>query len=527
MDTRHYDEHVPVLIVGGSLVGLSMALFLSGQGIRCLLVERHPGVSPFTRASGFNPRTMEMYRAFGVESAIKQAEPQRESSVMILQVESLMGKELGSYTQKVSDFDSPASPAQMSFITQDRLEPILRTHAEKLGGDLRFHTQLLSSEQDADGVTAIIRDNASGEERTVRARYLIAADGNDSPLRQRLGIATHGPGTLAHQMFVIFKADLRPALRGRPIFFCYVINQQIQGGAIGAAPDRLGGMLNVPYDPAKGESKETFTDARCKELVRSAVGDPDLDVEIVSRRSWELAALVAERFQQGRIFLVGDAAHVMPPTGGYGANTGIADAHNLAWKLALVLKGIASPQLLATYDAERRPVAQFTVEQAYGNFVERMAPHLADTITAPKVDYYTVIFGYHYNDEKLYDNPYQPTGKPGVRAPHIVLERDGKCLSTVDLFNRQFVLLSGVAGHAWQEAARKIREQYGIELSCYSIGTGSDLVDVHGDFLSTYGLSRDGAVLVRPDGFIMWRSETAGEDAERDLAQSFVCLFGR
>lgn len=527
MSTQHYDESVPVLIVGGSLVGLSTALFLSGQGIRCLLVERHPGVSPFTRASGFNPRTMELYRAFGVEPAIQQAEPRRESSVMILQVESLMGKELSSYTQNVNDFDSPASPTKMSFITQDRLEPILRTHAEQFGGDLRFNTQLLSSEQDADGVTATIRDNSSGEVRTVRAQYLVAADGNDSSLRHHLGIATHGPGTLAHQMFIIFKADLRPALRGRPIFFCYVTNAQIQGGAIGASPDGLGGMVNVPYDPVKGESKATFTDALCQELVRSAVGDPQLDVEIVSRRSWELAAFVAERFQRGRIFLVGDAAHVMPPTGGYGANTGIADAHNLAWKLALVLKGIASPQLLTTYDTERRPVAQLTVEQAYMNFVERMAPHLAGTITTPKIEYYSVIFGYHYNDAKLYDNPYRPTGQPGTRAPHIVLERDGERLSTVDLLNRQFVLLSGVNGQNWHEVAKAIGEQYGIELPCYRIGAGGDLTDVDGDFLSTYGLSSAGTVLVRPDGFIAWRSEAAGEDGERNLAGSFARLLGR
>jgi 2-polyprenyl-6-methoxyphenol hydroxylase-like FAD-dependent oxidoreductase len=519
MSTRQYDETVPVLIVGGSLVGLSTALFLSGQGIRCLLVERHPGVSPFTRAGGFNQRTMELYRAFGVEAAIQQAEPKREGTVMILQVESLMGKELNAYTQKVSDFDSPVSPTQMSFITQDRLEPILRAQAEKFGGDLRFNTQLLSSEQDVDGVTALIRDNSSGTERTVRAQYLIAADGNDSPLRQRLGLATHGPGTLAHQMFIIFKADLRPALRGRPIFFCYVTNQQIQGGAVGAAPDGQGGMVNVPYDPAKGEGRETFTDAHCKELARSAVGDPNLDVEIVSLRSWELAAFVTERFQVDRTFFVGDAAHVMPPTGGYGANTGIADAHNLAWKLALVLKGIASPQLLATYDAERRPVAQFTVDQAYRNFVERMAPHLSSTVTAPKVDSNAVIFGYHYNDEKPYDDLYRPTGQPGARAPHIVLELDGKRLSTIDLFNRHFVLLSGIDGHDWQEAAHCIAEQYSIELPNYRIGTGGDFIDVHGDFLSTYGISCNGAVLVRPDGFIAWRSGAADKNLEQVFAR--------
>ncbi|HET8846744.1 MAG TPA: FAD-dependent monooxygenase, partial [Ktedonobacteraceae bacterium] len=427
-DGKQYDETTPVLIVGGSLVGLSTALFLSWHGIQPLLVERHPGVSPFIRAGGFSPRTMELYRSVGIEPAIRQKESQGLQNFMILRVESLAGKELGSYTQSVRDLSTPASPAPGSLITQDILEPILRAEAEKLGGDLRFNTQLLSSEQDADGVSAVIRDLSSGEKRTVRARYLIAADGNDSPLREHLGIKVHGPGTLSNQMFMIFKADLRNALRGRPVLFCYVSNPQVPEGAIGAYPDGLGGILSFSYHPEKGESEADFAGPGGIELVRIAVGEPNLDVELVSLRAWAMAAFVAERFQHGRIFFVGDSAHVMPPTGGFGANTGIADAHNLAWKLALVLKGQAGPDLLISYEAERRPVAQLTVDQAFANFVERMAPHLASQSTAPKIDHYAVILGYRYFSSAVlssveegqgYENPNTPTARPGFRAPHV------------------------------------------------------------------------------------------------------------
>jgi putative polyketide hydroxylase len=527
--THAYDENVPVLIVGGSLVGLSTALFLSWHGISYLLVERHAGISPFPRAGGYNPRTVELFRTVGIEQAVREAEPAFMQNMSIMRMETLAGKELSTFVQNLTDFTSPLSPARMSVITQDRLEPVLRAQAEKLGGNLRFKTELVSFEQSAEGVSAVIRDLTTGQKRTIFARYMVAADGNASPIRQRLGIATHGHGTLAHQVNMIFRADLRAALHGRRILVGYLTQTQ---GVFGGDDD--GGLLSIPYHPERGEREEDFAGARGVEAIRTSVGIPDLPVEIVDVKSWEMAALVAERFQQGNIFLAGDSAHVNPPTGGFGANTGIQDAYNLAWKLALVLKEMAGSELLASYDAERRPVAEFTVEQAFLNYVERMAPHLAGQSTAHKVDPDAIFFGYLYhsaaivsgsNDNDLYEDPSHPSGRSGSRAPHVMLERNGERISTLDLFSRNFILLAAANGRAWYEAAQAAAHRLGIALDAHLIG--GDLTDVEGHWSDAYGVSASGAVLVRPDGFIGWRAEAGVEDPENALVQALSHLLCR
>ena len=235
-----------------------------------------------------------------------------------------------------------------------------------------------------------------------------------------------------------------------------------------------------------------------------------------------MAALVAERFQQGRIFLVGDSAHVMPPTGGLGANTGIGDAYNLAWKLAAVIHGYARPALLASYDVERRPVAEFTTEQAYARYLVRLAPITDEkpAVAREEVDNERIIFGYRYQSQAILadaddecagwlDDPWQPSGCPGTRAPHVVLEREGEQLSTLDLFGCHFVLLTGSEGDLWQIAARQAVEQLHLELDVYQVGGSTGLVDKHQQFIQAYGITACGAVLVRPDGYIAWRAREA------------------
>ncbi|HLZ56065.1 MAG TPA: FAD-dependent monooxygenase [Ktedonosporobacter sp.] len=537
--TETYDETTPVLIVGGSLVGLSTALFLARQGTPCLLVERHRGISPFSRASGFNQRTMEIYHAVGAEEAIRAASPPFDN-LSIMRVESLAGKELDNYTQSKSDFEQPISPAKFSFITQDLLEPVLRAQAEALGADLRFNTRLVSLAQDADGVSAVIRNQDTGAERTVRARYLVAADGNDSPIRRQLGIGTHGYGVLAHQLFINFKANLLPALRGRHIFFCYVVNEKVQG-AVAAFPGGQAGMLNIPYHPEQGERPEDYAGERGLELIRAAVGIPDLAVEIGEMRTWDMAAIVADRIQQGRVFLVGDAAHVMPPTGGYGANTGISDAYNLAWKLVLVVKEDAGAHLLATYEPERLPVANLTVDQAFALSIERIAPHLANEHTPKPVRYDLPVMGYMYHStavlseaevgDTAQEDPFNPTGRPGTRAAHIPLLRPQQGdhaearLSTIDLFKSNFVLLAGSDARAWCEAARYVSEVLGLKLDVYRIGESGDLRDIDSRFLTSYGITPAGAVLVRPDGFIAWRAHAASNQPKDVFEQALSQLL--
>lgn len=533
--TPGYDETTPVLIVGGSLVGLSASLFLSWHGIPSLLVEKHAGTSPHPRAFNFNIRTMELFRLVGAEGAVRRKAPPHFQNSSILRAESLAGRELGSITQDTTSSD--ISPVSGCIIGQDALEPVLRARAEELGGDLRFSTEFVSFEQDAEGVSAVIRDRTTGVERTVRARYLIAADGNSSGIRRSLGTKTHGPGAFGNQLSILFSADMQEPLRGRKIAVCFVLNPAVRKGtSLVFARNGQGFALFTPYFPAKGEKEEDFAGERGIELVRGAIGIPDLPVEITNVSPWEVAAWAAENFQQDNVFLVGDAAHVNPPAGAFGANTGIADAYNLTWKLAMVLQGVADPRLLLTYTEERQPVARHTSEQSFKMFTSFSAPPSATREAVQLPPYDSVAFGYRYHSAALlsdpqepewYEDPHHPTGRVGTHAAHVVLESNGKQCSTIDLTGRHCILLTGAEGEAWCEAAQRVAGRLEVALDTYRIGNQGDFVDVNGRFLEAYGISSGGAVLVRPDGFIAWRAEVADASPECALERGFLRLLGR
>ena len=530
-----YDETTPVLIVGGSLVGLSTSLFLAWHGIPSLLVERHAGVSPHPRAFTFNMRTMEQFRQVGTEEAIRRKASPHFQNSSILRAESLAGRELTSFTEDTTSSD--LSSVSGCIISQDALEPVLQMRAQELGGLLRFNTELVSFVQDADGVNAVIRDRTTNAERTVRARYMIAADGNRSSIRQSLGTKTHGPGSLGHQLSILFSADIQAPLRGRKIAVCFVNNPAVRKGtSLVFVRSGQGFALFTPYYPEKGEREEDFAGEAGIEQVRGAVGVPDLPVEIVNVNSWDVAAWAAGCLQQENIFLVGDAAHVTPPAGAFGANTGIADAYNLAWKLALVLNGVANPELLATYTEERQPVARYTTEQAFYMFSHFASSPAAKKTSASILPYNSVAFGYRYysttlpdapEDKEWYEDPYHPTGSPGTHAPHVVLERNGEQCSTLDLFGRHSVLLTGPEGEAWTTCAQQTAERLGLSLDVYRIGSQGDFVDPDNRFLAAYGLSSSGAVLVRPDSFIAWRAEVADDQPEHVLEQGLMRMLGR
>ena len=363
---------------------------------------------------------------------------------------------------------------------------------------------MVSFEQDPDGVTAVIRDRDTGETQTVRARYMVAADGSHSSIREQLGIRMLGRGVFSNSVTIYFRAPVAPLMRGRNLSVIMVVNPTLRGFFRIEKPYESGFLaVHTIGDPADPETNVSsgLTNERCLEYVHAALGTNEVPVTIENVMHWQSTADIAERFREGRIFLAGDAAHVMPPYGGFGGNTGIHDAHNLAWKLALVLKGIAGPELLSTYETERRPAAAFTVEQAYSRYVTRAASYLGTSGMQPLEDDLNIELGYCYSAGRGTKILAISKGRPGTRAPHVWLERNGEKISTLDLFGRNFVLLAGPEGNTWHEAASA-----GVDV--VQIGH-SGIADPDNAFSHAYGIEPSGAVLVRPDGFIGWRAERA------------------
>jgi 2-polyprenyl-6-methoxyphenol hydroxylase-like FAD-dependent oxidoreductase len=490
------DEDVAVLIVGGSLVGLSAAMLLRLHGVDCLAVERHGGTAIHPRAGHFHLRTMEILRSAGIEEAVRRrSEEQYHPGGGINNVESLAGREIASYFADLNAGVEEFSPTIRLFIDQNALEPILRDRAQELGARLSYRTECVPLEQDRDGVTATLRDLERGSERLVRARYVVAADGNRSPTRARLGIGMRGHGLLSNSVTIYFRADvdLAPLLEGRYQGVNYVTNPVLRGFF---RLDRTGNrgflVVNLVGDTARPEIieaypsvpwanvAETITEQRALELLRAAIGVPAIPVVIEDVAKWQAIADSAERYQAARVFLAGDAAHVVPPNGGFGGNTGVQDAHNLAWKLALVLSDVAGPGLLDTYDLERRPIGGLTVEQAYSRYVTLVAPYLGTEEMQALVDDISVEIGHRYNSpavvleddgvRDVYEHPHQSRGRPGSRAPHVFVSREGDRVSVLDLFGRSFVLLCGLAGDAWDTAARAAAGGLGLPLGSYVVG---------------------------------------------------------
>ncbi|MFJ3791073.1 FAD-dependent oxidoreductase [Kitasatospora sp. NPDC090091] len=534
------DDRVPVLIVGGSLVGLSASLFLGRLGVRHLLVEKHADTSHHPRGRGNNVRTMELYRVAGIEPAIREAASVLAANHGILQAPSLTGAEQEWLFREIDPGGRLArfSPSAWCLCSQNDLEPVLLRSARELGGDVRFSTELVSFEQDAEGVTALLRSRETGEERTVRAQYLVAADGPRSPARERLGIGQSGKGELFHNVSITFRAKrLAEAVGDRHFIACYLTNPEADGALL-PVDNHEEWVFHAPWHPEHGEPLEAFTDERCVRHIRAAVGIPDLEVEVTGKAPWHAAERVAERYSSGRVFLAGDSAHEMSPTGAFGSNTGIQDAHNLAWKLAAVLCGWAGPELLESYGRERQPVAQVTGERASARSAEHSHPGYAVVPgVGRQAGVLAVALGYRYPAGAVVGtDPAGPVvpeqfganGEPGSRAPHQWLLRAGVKLSTLDLYEQAMVLLTGPEGAAWLDGARRAADRLAVPLDAYRIGTGAedDLAPEPGaDFAELHGVRPDGAVLVRPDGFVAWRSEGAAADPEAAVATALRAVL--
>jgi putative polyketide hydroxylase len=519
-DTTHatdttVTESAPVLIVGGSLVGLSAAVFLAWRGVPAVLVEKHGGSSLHPRAIGYTTRTLELFRAAGVEvpESTHASGPPRRA-----RVECLAGEWFEEYPwtpgggQQAAQF----SPVHATAIPQDRLEPILRERALELGADLRLRTELTGFSQDETGVTATLRRRDDGGEYRLRAQYLVAADGAGSAVRGALGIGRSGEGVLSVQRSILFTAPLDEYLESGVVQF--EIEQPDFKAFLTTYSDGRW-VLMLSDDVDRDEDGQ-------RRVVQKAIGRTDVPIQIITTGRWELAALIADRFSSGRVFLAGDAAHQLPPNrGGFGANTGIDDAHNLAWKLAAVLSGESAPELLDTYDAERRPIAELRHEQIFAR-----ADYKA-YLTTPKsdvaiLDDNAIELGQLYRSAAVLgaspglppaQRPDEWAGQPGTRAPHVWVTVGDRKRSTLDLFQRDWVLLA--QDERWATAAKQASAQLGIPVTFVGIGTDAKPLEP-GAFDAAYGVGADGASLVRPDGYIAWRAVTAPADPGLALTEA-------
>ncbi|WP_225102147.1 FAD-dependent monooxygenase [Streptomyces sp. CoH27] len=518
------ESKVEVVIAGGGLVGLSLALFLADQGVRTLLVEQRRETSRLPRGRGLNLRSMEVLRAADVEDALRAAPPSVLRDLPeIARARTLVSEELFHAARPAAEAYTAISPTEPLMVDQNEVEAVLRVHAERRGARLRFATRLESFEQDATGVTVRLRGTPAGTAHTVRADYLVAADGHRSAVRAALGIGTSGVGSIAHYANIPFRADLTRPLRGRRLALCY-LDEPVAHTMLTRLDHAERWVLMVPYRPEQGESAADFTARRCVELIRAATGVPDLAPELLEDldtpgatvQTWELASWTADRYREGRVLLTGDAAHVMAPAGGLGGNTGIQDAHNLAWKLAALLRGTGGESLLDTYEQERRPVALSVGEQSVRQQLRRRSGERADGEPAPHP--LAAVLGHRYRSHAVpaeRDRAEPPlvsmefTGEPGSRAPHHPLLRDGRRLSTLDLYRTRFVLLCGERGERWADAGRRLGAAAWVRV--HRMGAG--LRDATDGWAAAHGVSDSGAVLVRPDGFVCWR---AADDADPD-----------
>jgi putative polyketide hydroxylase len=508
------EYHCDVVVVGGSLVGSSAAMFLAQQGLSVCLLERRTTVSPHPRARGISVRTMELFRAAGIESDIRQA---GEDDFQFVFGETLAGPH-----QPVARPDANAmsrlSPTTPYSCDQNRVEPILRRRVEALGAQIWNGSAAAAIEQDSSGVSVLVTpagtpDPASPPRRII-AKYLVAADGANSPLRNSLGVGQHGRDVPGVGISALFDANLDEALRGRHVS-ALVSRRQ---GAILFPKGKAREYNWLGLVPSEGlEAVEgSAIDAVAMSSIRSTVGEPNLAVTLRSVLTWKTGAYVADRYRCGRVFFVGDAAHIMPPYGGFGGNTGIADAHNLAWKIAAVCRAEAPESLLDMYEQERQPIAEFTVSHV----VNRGFGFPSAPTTSPRSELNPVqiSLGYCYpsdgkaGTECLVRDPSRATGTPGMRAPHVRL--GGSVSSTLDLLDPCGFTFLTTDSDPFASALQS-RPVPGVRIQ---VVHRQDVADWEAWQRVFDGPSA--GLLVRPDGVVGWRSDGTPPDPSAAVASA-------
>ncbi|CAM5740927.1 FAD-dependent monooxygenase [Mycolicibacterium aubagnense] len=509
-------QHTPVLIVGAGAAGLATAALLAKHGVKSLVVEKRREVFRYPKARNLSFRTLEVLRGLGLAEEVHAVGADTPDMVIKPTLNSSEELPAIDISAIFAGLDGLSPEPVIQYCPQSRLEPILVRHIRNFGNQVRYGTELATFSQCASGVDATLRDIDSGATTAIRSDYLVAADGVHSHLRDVLGVSTSGRDAL--HIYVVFVYFRGPWQRFVPHLgdgaSVQVKNAEVDGIFVPADGDLC--VFITTYFPYRGQSAGEFTEQRCRDLILAAVGEP-IEVEIVDITPWQPYQRVADTFARGRTFFVGDAAHAMPPFRAGGANVAVQSADNLAWKLAAVLHGQAGPELLATYHDERHPVGAFSSRQSLTGPVL----DLLDIGSYPRLEtddeqpMFALLVGYQYQSAAVVSDT-APTGaspalvtelrgQAGTRIPHVWLQRG--CVSTLDLVGTGFTLLTADGSDTWATAA--------TETVVVQIISADD----RSAWLAATGLQPSGALLVRPDAFIAWRTETLPSDPAAELSQ--------
>jgi 2,4-dichlorophenol 6-monooxygenase len=574
-----------VLIVGSGPAGGAAALCLATLGVPNIMITKYRWTANTPRAHITNQRAMEIFRDLGIEDQVLADATPHELCGDTVFCASIAGEEIGrirtwgTHPAREADYQL-ASPSLICDIPQTYLEPILVKNATARGTQTRFSTEYVSHQQDSAGVTVQVRDRLTGTVYPIRAKYLIGADGARSQVAADIGLPYEGQMDIAGSMNITFKADISSYVAGRPSVLYWVIQPGSNVGGIGAGLVRMIRPWNewlIVWGYDISQPPPVVDEAAAIQIVRNLLGLPGLDVEITGTSLWGNNEMYATHLHKGRVFCAGDAVHRHPPSNGLGSNTSVQDSYNLAWKLAAVLRGQAEPSLLETYSTERAPVARQIVlraNQSSREFVQffevlglldakdpgemreqieerkantpRGAAKRAALVKAMELKNYEfnahgVEMGQFYEsaaivsdgsrrpaptrDPELY---FEPTTVPGGRLPHAWVGDRSTRLSTLDLAPYgQFTLFTGIAGQPWADAAARVSGELGVPVGTVIIGPGQPVTDLYYDWARLREVAEEGALLIRPDKHVGWRSLALTDDPAGALRAALTALLGR
>jgi len=585
------ETSVDVLIIGGGGAGLTASALLSKLGVNHLLVSSLPTTSILPKAHVLNQKTMEILEDIGVADAIAARSTPPAQMAAMGWYAGFAGDhpDAGRCIAKIESWGAggenamwrSASSRVSLNLPQIRLEPLLKARAEDLGpGSVRFHHEVTDLEQDADGVTARVANRDHGSDYTVRARYVIGADGGRT-VPKLVGIGYEGMGVLANTATVHVSADFSRWARDPEVLIRWIWSPTLATLAVlvPMGPDTWGpGSEEWVYHLSYPDDRlASMSDAEVEAEMRTALGIGDHPMHIHKMTRWKVEGVLAEKFRAGRVFLAGDAAHRHPPTGGLGLTSAVQDVHNLCWKLAAVLSGKAGDALLDTYEAERRPTdarnIQRSLENSFAHFQMRetfgLAPNVSEvdnwkqlrrlfsglsedaayraaalrairnmTMESSELN---VEYGYRYESAAIVPDgtcepasvdevrSYEPSARPGSPLPHAWIDDEaGRRQPIKNLVGMdRFLLIAGEDGHAWCDAARAVASATGVAVDTVRIGhVDGELFDPRLSWTRARGISREGAVLVRPDRFIGWRSHGIASDPGAELMSALVQILG-